>query len=494
MTMPHASAAHRPIQFFHRDQTVSVTGLASTTTVLSWLRERAHCSDVKEGCNEGDCGACTVLVGELAADGSLHYKPMNSCLQFLPTLDGKALLTAADLGGTHPVQQSMVDCHGSQCGFCTPGFVMSLTACYERHRASGQSAVPPSRQQIADDLSGNLCRCTGYRTILDAGEQMFKLPVRRLETARATVALKTLRSNRPLHYADATPFHAPRTVGALATLAAAKPEARLLAGGTDIALWVNKQFKSLGEIIFLGEVAALKTISIADGWLEIGAGASLETAWGALARHWPAAQQMGLRFASLPVREAGTMGGNIANGSPIGDGAPVLIALGAQIVLRHGDQQRTFPLQDFYLDYLKNQLQPGEFVRALRVPLPKRGELLRVYKLSKRHDSDISGLAAGLWLRMDGDTVADLRWAFGGMAAIVKRATGAETAVRGQRWSEATLQAASIALDADFSPLSDLRASASYRRRAARGLLRRLWLETRGDAPLVALPTSVWSL
>ena len=491
MTMHHASSTHRPIQFFHRDQTVSVTGLESTTTVLSWLRERAHCSDVKEGCNEGDCGACTVLVGELAADGSLRYKPMNSCLQFLPTLDGKALLSAADLGGAHPAQQAMVDCHGSQCGFCTPGFVMSLTACYERHCASG---TPPSRQQIADDLSGNLCRCTGYRPILDAGEQMFKLPVQRLDPARATAALKALRSNRPLHYAAATPFHAPRTVGALATLVAAKPEARLLAGGTDIALCVNKQFMALGEIIYLGEVAALKTISTVDGWLEIGAGASLEAAWGALARHWPAALQMGLRFASLPVREAGTLGGNIANGSPIGDGAPVLIALGAQIVLRRGDQQRTLALQDFYLDYLKNQLLPGEFVRALRVPLPQPGEMLRVYKLSKRHDSDISGLAAGLWLRIDGDTVADLRWAFGGMAAIVKRATGAEAAVRGQRWSEATLQAACAALDADFSPLSDLRASASYRRRAARGLLRRLWLETRSDAPLAALATSVWSL
>ena len=499
-----ASPAFRPIRFVHQGRTVSVDGLPSTTSVLTWLREQAHCTGTKEGCNEGDCGACTVLVGSLQADGQVVYRPLNSCIQFLPTLDGKALVTVEDLGGAHPAQQAMVACHGSQCGFCTPGFVMSLAACHQRHGAAG---TVPSRQQIADDLSGNLCRCTGYRTILDAGQQMFTLPnLRPLQTAAdssTALALAALQAAPPLHYTAETPFHAPRSLAALAALRQALPQARLLAGSTDVGLWVNKQFRALGELIYLGEVAELKAISEADGCLQIGAGASLELAWAALAAHWPEAREMGLRFASLPIREAGTMGGNVANGSPIGDSAPVLIALGAQIVLRRGDGQRTLALQDFYLDYMKNQLQPGEFVEALRLPLPTPGDTLRVYKLSKRHDCDISGLAAGLWLNLAGDnladdkaagtTVVDARFAFGGLAGTVKRAAAAEAAVRGQPWTAATVQRAMAALDHDFQPLSDLRASASYRRRSARKLLQRLWLETRAEAPLAANQVSVWS-
>jgi xanthine dehydrogenase small subunit len=244
-------------------------------------------------------------------------------------------------------------------------------------------------------------------------------------------------------------------------------------------------------------VAELQAITAADGVLTIGAGASLEAAWDALAAHWPATRDMGRRFASRPVREAGTMGGNVANGSPIGDSAPVLIALGASIVLRHDTAQRTLPLQDFYLDYMQNQLQPGGFVEAITVPLPGQAgsarEVLRVEKLSKRFDCDISGLSAGLWLRFEGDTVADARFAFGGLAGIVKRAAGAEAAVRGRPWTEASVHAAMAALDADFSPLSDLRASAGYRQRAARGLLQRLWLATRPDAPLAEHDLTVWS-
>jgi xanthine dehydrogenase small subunit len=484
-----ADPTTRPIRFVHRGDIVTVSGVDATTSVLSWLREHARCTGTKEGCNEGDCGACTVLVGSLQEGGQVDWKPINSCIQFLPTLDGHALLTVEDLGGQHPAQQAMVACHGSQCGFCTPGFVMSLAACRARH-----AEAPATRQQIADDLSGNLCRCTGYRPILDAGEQMFQQPAPALGHPGTAAALASLRRDPPLHYAAATPFHAPRTLAALAALRAARPQARLLAGSTDIGLWVNKQFRNLGELIYLGEVAELKAITTADGALTIGAGASLQAAWAALAEHWPATREMGLRFASLPVREAGTMGGNVANGSPIGDSAPVLIALGASIVLRQGTQQRSMPLQDFYLDYMRNQLQPGEFVEAITVPLPGPDELLRVDKLSKRYDCDISGLSAGLWLRLQGGVVADARFAFGGLAGIVKRAVGAEAAVRGQPWTLSTVQAAMAALDADYTPMSDQRASAGYRQRAARNLLQRLWLATRADAPLAEDQLSVWSV
>jgi xanthine dehydrogenase small subunit len=357
----------------------------------------------------------------------------------------------------------------------------------------------PSRQQLADELSGNLCRCTGYRPIVDAGQRMFELPHQRLDTAPIVALLQQLRADAPLHHMAAHPavpgrrdhFHAPRTLDALATLREQKPKAQLLAGCTDIGLWVNKMFRDLGDIVYVGEVDELKRITEADGALLIGAGATLEDAWSALAAHWPVLNEAWLRFAGPPVRHAGTMGGNVANGSPIGDSAPVLIALGARIQLRHGAAMREMPLEDFYLDYMKNQLQPGELVTAISVPLPTPAQRLRAYKISKRYDCDISALFAALALELDGGTVKSARFAFGGMAAVVKRACGAEAAVVGQPWTEATVMAAMSALDADFTPLSDLRASADYRREVARGLLRRLWLET---APAqVPVATSVWA-
>jgi xanthine dehydrogenase small subunit len=476
------------VRFVHRGEIVEFDASVPTTTVLDWLRDEAHSTGTKEGCNEGDCGACTVMVGALQ-DGRVQWKTVNACLQFMPVLDGQALRTVEDIGTPdrlHPAQQALVDCHGSQCGFCTPGFVVSLTACLERHQARG---TRPTRQELADDLSGNLCRCTGYRPILDAGERMFELPAKALDDTATVQALQTLQNDAPL---QGPRFFAPRTLADFAALRAARLEARVLAGNTDIGLWVNKQFRDLGDILYLGQVAELRRIHEDGAQLTIGAGATLEDAWNALARHFPTVREMALRFASPPIRHAGTMGGNIANGSPIGDAAPVLIALGADIVLRHGDSERTMPLQDFYVDYMMNRLAPGEFLQALRVPLPQPGGVLRAYKISKRYDSDISGLSAGLWLQLDGGVVRAARFAYGGMAAIVRRAAGAEAAVVGQAWTEATVQAAMAALDADYTPLTDLRSTAAYRRRAARNLLMRLWLETRGDAPLAHDQVLVW--
>ena len=508
----------RPIRFVHRGRIVSVEQSAPTRSVLEWLREDARCTGTKEGCAEGDCGACTVIVAELADSGAasgtaaaqatvvggLSLRPVNACIRFLPTLDGKALLSVEDLaaagGELHPVQRAMVECHGSQCGFCTPGFVMTMTAAYEQHCQAG---TVPSRQRLADELAGNLCRCTGYRPILDAGQRMFELPVRRLDTAPVAALLQQLRADPPLHYLAPNPavvvdgkarqdhFFAPRTLEQLALLRAERPQARLLAGCTDIGLWVNKMFRDLGDIVYVGEVDELKRIHVADGALHIGAGAPLEDAWSALAARWPTLNEAWLRFAGPPVRHAGTMGGNVANGSPIGDSAPVLIALGAHIQLRHGMATREMLLEDFYLDYMKNQLVPGEFVTGVSVPLPTPAQQLRAYKISKRYDCDISALFAGLCIELDGDIVSSARFAFGGMAAIVKRARGAEAAVVGQPWSEATVQAAMHALAGDFTPLSDLRASADYRRQVAQGLLKRLWLETRTTQPVAE--ASVWA-
>lgn len=506
------STSTRSIRFFHRGAIRTVQDLAPTTTVLEWLREHAHCTGSKEGCAEGDCGACTVLLGELDAAGQLQLRNVNACTQFLPSLDGQALLTVEDLGSSAApvaVQQAMVDCHASQCGFCTPGIVISLQACLERHCDAG---TRPSRQQLADDLAGNLCRCTGYRPILDAGQRMFELPAQRLDGPAIAAGLKKLQSDTSLHYVAANPaqpsqeasegrsdhFHAPRSVAELAELRATKPQALLLSGGTDIGLWHNKQFRDLGDIIYIGQVAELRQIRAQpfEGrpGLWIGAGASLEAAWAALAELAPHLRELWLRFASPPVRQAGTLGGNIANGSPIGDGAPALIALGADIVLRSAQRgQRRLPLQDFYLGYQQKDLAADEFVEALHLPRPTPDLRIQAYKISKRYDSDISAVCAVLALRLDDEArVAEARFAFGGMAAIVKRAARAEAAILGQAWNEVAVKRAAQALAQDFQPLSDLRASSAYRLRVAQNLLHKLWLATRPDEPLKTPALNVW--
>lgn len=489
----------RPIRFFHRGQVVEVSNAAPTRSVLDWLREDARCTGTKEGCNEGDCGACTVVIGELAQPGDaaavrgLNLQTVNACIQFLPTLNGKALFTVEDLkgadGALHPTQQAMVECHGSQCGFCTPGFVMSMWNAYEHHGACG---TRPTRQQMADELSGNLCRCTGYRPILDAGLRMFDLPKVQLDTAPAVAALTSLAGKEAFAYAGGA-FHAPKTLDELAALRERLPKAQVLAGSTDIGLWVNKQFRELGEIIYVGEVAELKRVEARPEGLWIGAGASLESAWRALASRWPALTDVWLRFASPPIRNAGTMGGNVANGSPIGDSPPILMALDAQIELRRGSAVRRIPLTDFYVDYMKNRLEPGEFVQALVIPPLPAARQVRGYKISKRFDCDISALCAGFSIELDGDTVRAVRLAFGGMAAIVKRAAAAEATLVGQPWNEASLVAAQAALASDFKPLTDMRASAAYRLQVAQNLLRRLWLETRTTDPLPADAVSVFA-
>ena len=510
------------IRFFHRGAVVEVAGVHPTRTVLDWLREDAGRTGTKEGCNEGDCGACTVVVGQLAASndkravGGLKLTTTNACIQFLPTLHGKALFTVEDLKaqcGTaepdgkhqkhpvrqlHPVQQAMVDCHGSQCGFCTPGFVMSLWSAYEHGKAHGGV---PTRQQLADEISGNLCRCTGYRPILDAGQRMFDLPEVRLNTRPVVDALRRLERDSTFSYAApaqgsprADTFHSPKSLLELVALRIEHPKATILAGSTDVGLWVNKQFRHLGDIIYVGDVGELKTIEERGGELYIGASASLEAAWSELTRRVPALTDVWLRFASPPIRNAGTMGGNVANGSPIGDSPPVLISLDAQIELQRGSNVRRMPLADFYVDYMKNQLAEGEFVQGVAVPLAAMKRQVRAYKISKRFDSDISAVCGAFAIRLDGETVKEVRLAFGGMAAIVKRAAKAESALLGQPWNEQAVEKAKAALASDFRPLSDMRASAEYRLQVAQNLLTRFWLETRATDPLPASATSVFSV
>jgi len=476
----------QPIRFYYQGAVREVSNAAPTQTILQHLREDLHCTGTKEGCAEGDCGACTVVIGSMQ-DGQLEMKAVNSCIQLTPTLDGKALFSVEDLqqpnGLLHPVQQAMVECHGSQCGFCTPGFVMSLWGMYLK-----QEGKTPTRCQVDDALSGNLCRCTGYRPIIDAAMRMGELPAVAFDRDAVAAQLAPLQRTAMATYsAQGQHFHAPRTLDELVAIRAAKPDATLLAGSTDIGLWVTKQMRELGEIIYLGHVDALKNILEADGMLDIGAAVTLEDAYKAVAARYPAElSEMWQRFASLPIRNAGTLGGNVANGSPIGDSMPWLIALGSHVVLRGPGGERVMPLEDLYLAYQKKDMQPGEFVQAVRVPLPRAGVQFRTYKLAKRFDQDISAVCAAFAFRFDGGIVSEARIAFGGMAATPKRASATEALLLGKAWDEQTVADAMAAMARDYAPLSDMRASSTYRMKAAQNLLRRFWFETRQDAPLPA--------
>ena len=472
-----------------------------------------------------------VIIGSLQ-DGKVEFKAVNSCIQLLPTLDGRALLTVEDVQPSamlpgaadgvvpatlamalHPVQQAMVECHASQCGFCTPGFVMSLWALYlqqdqirdqtqaqHQHQGSAQSAsaavVPLLRSDIDAALSGNLCRCTGYRPIIAAARRMGELPRVGFDRAALALQLQALqREAGTVHEAHGRRFHAPRTVAELVQLRADHPDACLLAGGTDVGLWVTKQLRELGDIIYLGQVSALRQMREVDRMLEIGAGVSLEAAYRALCQYYRVElTDLWQRFASQPIRNVGTLGGNVANGSPIGDSMPWLIALGAQVVLQGSQGVRVLALENFYLAYQQKDLRPGEFVLSVRVPLPRENLRFRTYKLAKRFDQDISAVCAAFAITLDsdsdsdsdsdGETIASARIAFGGMAGTPQRAASAEAALTGQPWTEAALAAAMDALEKDYTPLSDMRASNTYRVQAARNLLRRFWLETRTAAPL----------
>jgi xanthine dehydrogenase small subunit len=479
------------LRFVLDGRVVCIDRPAPTMTLLDYLREVAGRRGTKEGCAEGDCGACTVVLGELSSRG-VRYRAVNSCIRFLPTLDGKELVTVESLqqpsGALHPVQQSMIDHHASQCGFCTPGFVMSLFALYLQRSQS-------SREQVLEALTGNLCRCTGYRPIIDAGMRHgdYAEPDRwSREDARSAQRLDTLRrlaheraAGAALRYPG---YHAPRTLEELSTALLAHPDAVVLAGGTDVGLWVTKQLRELPPLIFVGDVPELSVIEDRPKELWIGAAVTLTDAWPALLRRFPELEEQAARFASPPIRNSATLCGNLANGSPIGDSIPALIALDARIELRTGTAVRRLILEDFYLGYQNKALGKGEFMTGVAVPAAPKGRLLGSFKVSKRIDQDISGVCATFCVSLDGERVRSARLAFGGMAAIPCRARHAERALIEQGWSSAGIEACSAALAADFKPLSDLRASSAYRLQVAGNLLRRFFLQNQGERP--ALRTS----
>jgi xanthine dehydrogenase small subunit len=543
---------NRPLQFLRRGQPVALGNVPPDRTLLEVLREDLGCTGTKEGCGEGDCGACTVVLGE-ARDGKVHYSAVNSCIRLAHSVDGMALWTVEDLAedpliqpmsettpstqadgkhgaaseaGLHPAQEAMVQCHGSQCGFCTPGFVMSLFGMYQRHivpiHTSGCTAPPTqpiTRELAQEELSGNLCRCTGYRPILDAAQQMAALPLVAVNEPVLLQKLELLSQSIQAPGANSS-YISPTRLPDLLAARAAHPDAQVVAGCTDVGLWVTKQHKQFARILDLTRVAELRQIQQDAHHITIGAAVTLTDAFAALAAQWPQLHTFATRFAGLPVRNSGTLGGNVANGSPIGDSMPLLIALRAQVVLASTRGERTLPLEKLYTGYRQNVMAADELLVRILVPRPgvteaepppgrpkaasaprpgdagapspARGSehtpvpsvganILRAYKISKRFDDDISAVCLVINLDIESDVVRHASIGAGGVAATPARAHHTEAALTGQPWTAETVQKAAAALQAEFSPISDMRASGAYRRTVLASLMLRFWLESQGE-------------
>ena len=470
----------RPLTFVHRGQLVTLSHVPPDRTLLELLREDLGLTGTKEGCGEGDCGACTVVLGD-AVHGRVRYQAVNACIRLAHSLNGMALWTVQDLaqadGTLHPAQQALLQCHGSQCGFCTPGFAMSMFALYQNNVCQGR---PVSRALAQEALSGNLCRCTGYRPILDAAQQMGSLPPVQVDEAELLQKLELAALASVSPEADWI-YIAPTTQAELLAARAAYPQAQVVAGATDVGLWITKQHRQFAQVLDVTRAAELRRIEEDGAGLRIGAAVTLTDAFAALQRQWPQLQRFAARFAGLPVRNAGTLGGNVANGSPIGDSMPLLIALRAQVVLASMRGERTLALEDLYTGYRQTALAPDELLVRIVVPRPAPEGLLRAYKVSKRWDDDISAVCLALHLDIADGVVRRASIGAGGVAATPARARQTEALLTGQPWTEALAQRAGEALQAEFTPISDMRASGAYRRTVLASLMRRYWLESQGQ-------------
>ena len=473
------------VRFVLDGQIVEAQGERRTTTVLDYLREQLHRTGTKEGCAEGDCGACVVMVGTLNADETrVEYVPVNSCIQLLPTLDGKSVKTVESLrradGSLHPIQQAMVDCHGSQCGFCTPGVVMSLVNLVQ-HKSQ------PSRDEITHSLSGNLCRCTGYQPIVKATQTACaQAPAQlKLEDGKDLALLKQIkRAAKPTVGLDGqlivqpvvrtrkgNEFVSPATLDEVVDYLMRHPETTLLAGSTELGLKVNKEFARPDHILYLGNVRELNTITESDKAWEVGAMVSLEQLMERVSSALPDFGEVLRRFGSPPIRSTATLAGNIANGSPIGDSMPCLMALGASLVLRRGDKTRQVALDQFYTGQKQNVLQASEFIQAIRIPKLAKGQVFRAHKVSKRIEQDISATCIAVSYTLSNGRLSEVKLALNGLAPSPCRVPRIESVLQGQSPEQITADQIDAAIAASFKPRDGLRATWAYRSLVARNLI-----------------------
>jgi len=481
------------VRFLFKNNVVSIENIDPNLTVLQYLREIQFNTGTKEGCASGDCGACTVVLAELDSEnvGQLNYNSINSCITFVGNLHGKQLITVEDLKEKtklHHAQQTIVDNHGSQCGFCTPGFVMSSFALHKHNQT-------PTRAQVLEALAGNLCRCTGYRSIIEAaitssiGVDEDSFAKHYQETVATLNELQKLPA--PILTGNGHNFIAPKNIDDLAYELVHEPKSTLVAGGTDLALSVTQNLAKIDKLVYVGNVEELTTIEEAESEIIIGSALPYSKFIDTLHHYYPDLGDMIERIGSKQVRNNGTLGGNIGNASPIGDMPPALIALGATMTLHVNGSERTILVEDYFVDYKKTLLLPSEFIKSVQIPKPTAGQTLKLYKISKRIDDDISAVLAAFFIERNGQEITNVRLAFGGMAAIPKRAPAAEAVLQGNSLTKETVAAAKEALAADFQPLSDVRASDKYRMKVAQNLIEKCYLELQSPNARKVIETRV---
>ncbi|MEH6445219.1 MAG: xanthine dehydrogenase small subunit [Oceanospirillaceae bacterium] len=470
------------IEFLLHDEKITLDDIDPNTTVLEFLRNHRQLTGTKEGCASGDCGACTICIVELNTQNQLEYKSINACITFISALHGKQLISVEALkqqNQLHSCQQAMLDSDGSQCGFCTPGIVMSLFA-LQKNQASY------NRHKVQQALAGNLCRCTGYRAIDSAAKQALNSSVvdhfdpQEPSTRALLLDIQQQSAHQTTQLIqDNKSCYIPKTAADLAQLLIKHPQSTLVAGGTDLAIAVTQHGASFNQLIALNQVAELLEYQKTDQQITLGAALSLDRCQRLMADTFDDFSVLLDRFASLQVRNQGTIGGNIANASPIGDIPPALIALDAQLQLQYDKTVRTMQLADFFIDYRKTALQTSEFITNIIIDIPTKPFIFKIYKISKRLDDDISALCAACFVQLDArNRVLKIRLAYGGMAAIAKRAVKTEQALLGKIWSVENIAFAANCLSDDFQPLSDFRASSEYRLTVAKNLLHKFFIES----------------
>ncbi len=477
------STIRNEIRFLLNGSEMRISDVAASDTLLDYLRIGQRLTGTKEGCAEGDCGACTVLVGRRSGAG-LVYETVNACIRLLASVDCCHVVTVEHLSGPdgtlHPVQQAMVDHHGSQCGFCTPGIVMSLYALW-------MSKPAPTAHDVEVALQGNLCRCTGYQPIIDAALAVSKTgaPGNDVLVKQRNAVLEQLKSlddgARVEVSRDGEISILPSSVKDLVAVLGENPDATIVAGSTDVGLWITKFMRNISPAVFIAHLEELKQIEITPDGITLGAGVTYTEFEDVIAAEFPHMAEFWPRIGGWQIRNMGTIGGNVANGSPIGDTPPALIALGATVTLASSAGRRTLPLEDFFIAYGKQDRQTADFVESIHIPRPGSDETHAVYKISKRRDEDISSVCGAFCIAVTDGTVSTARIAYGGMAATPKRASKVEAALLGKPWSEDTVAKAMAQFEKDFAPLTDWRASADYRALSARNLLRRFYLEHKGE-------------
>ena len=463
------------IKFINSERIIEIHNPDPNETLLNFIRTKLKKTGTKEGCAEGGCGACTVVLGELKND-NINYTTVNSCITFLPTLSGKQLILVEDLiskdNSLHPAQEAMVKYHGSQCGFCTPGFVMSLFSMFKNY-------TKLNKDIIKDSISGNLCRCTGYQPIIKAAKSLSaknKIDHFYKNKKKTISQLKKIKNQSIAIYNRDKRYFAPRYISEFKKILKKNTNSYLLSGGTDLSLLVTKDRKDINSIIYMNSIKELNYIKNNKEFIEVGATTPLIEFEIYIKKYYPDFNKILRRYGSTQIRNVATIAGNIATASPIGDNLPLLLALDSKVVLQGIKKNKILPINDFFISYRKTKLKPGQFIHSIRIPIFDNN-IFKAYKISKRFDDDISSVCAAFNITIKKKKIKNIKIAYGGMSAIPKRAIYCEKILLNSSITKETIEKAKSALEKDFIPIGDMRASRNYRNVVAKNLLEKCFLE-----------------